>query len=60
VQGLVDYAEDNRKTVLELDLSGIGAVKFTSRVFDLTKLTKLNMSNNKLRKISVFIKFLTQ
>jgi Leucine-rich repeat (LRR) protein len=56
----VDHAEDNRKTVIQLDVSGIGATKFTSRLYDLTKLTKLNMSHNKLPKISANIKFLNQ
>lgn len=60
IQLLVDEAEDNRKTVHELNLSGVGAVKFTSRLYDLTKLTKLVMSHNKMRKISVYIKFLNQ
>ena len=58
VQALVDEIEDNRKSKFELNLDGIGASKFSSRIFDLTNLTRLILSHNSMRKVNPYIKFL--
>ena len=57
VQSLVDTNEDNQE-LIELDLTGIGATRFTSRLYDLTSLTSLNLSHNHLLVISRNIQYL--
>ena len=56
VQGLVDLLEDTEDLV-DLDLTGIGAKKFTSRIYDLDKLNSLMMANNRLRKLSADVQY---
>ena len=57
VQSLVDTNEDNQE-LTSLDLTGIGATRFTSRLYDLTSLTSLNLSHNNLLVISRNIQYL--
>lgn len=59
-QQLVDYAEDNHLTALDLDLSHLNARHVTSRIYDLTRLQTLNLSHNKLKKISTDIQYLSK
>ena len=59
-QALVDAVEDGDNDILELDLSFIGANRFTSRIYDLVDLVKLNLSHNNLKRISTDIQFLTK
>ncbi len=60
VQALVDAGEDNISNTFELDLSNIGAKRFSSRIYDLVQLRRLNLSYNYLRKISDNIQFLSK
>jgi len=46
------------QALTELDLTGIGATRFTSRIYDLTALTTLNLSHNKLTALSRNIQYL--
>lgn len=59
-QYLIDACEDrtDKKASLELNLSGIGASRFSSRIYDLSHLRRLILSNNKLTRISSEIKYL--
>ncbi len=59
-QAIVDVVEDDRKLFLELDLSGIGASRITSRIYDLTDLTTLILRDNKLTRLSPNIQYLVQ
>ena len=57
VQVLVDTCEDDQR-LNALDVSGIGATRFTSRIYDLTSLETLNLSHNKLKVLSKNIQYL--
>jgi hypothetical protein len=59
-QSLIDACEDrtDKKASLELNLSGIGATRFSSRIYDLSHLRRLVLSNNQLKRISPEIKYL--
>jgi hypothetical protein len=59
-QQLVDACEDreDKQASLALDLSGLGATRFTSRIYDLTHITRLVLSNNQLLRLNPDIKFL--
>jgi Leucine-rich repeat (LRR) protein len=61
-QLLIDACEDreDKKATLELNLSGIGATRFSSRIYDLVHLRRLVLSNNNLTKINTDIKFLVK
>lgn len=56
-QLIVDEIEDEKR-ITELNLSGIGAKRFTSRIYDFAHLISLNLSNNKLRRISPNIQYM--
>lgn len=57
---LIDECEDreDKKATLELNLSGIGASRFSSRIYDLQHLKRLILSNNKLTRLNPDIKYL--
>lgn len=55
-QAIIDEAEDGR--LQELDLSGIGMMKLSSRVFDLVHLTSLSLAHNKLEHLPTEIQYL--
>jgi hypothetical protein len=59
-QSLIDACEDrtDKKASLELNLSGLGATRFSSRIYDLGHLRRLVLSNNQLKRISREIKYL--
>ena len=59
-QQLVDACEDreDKAATLTLDLSGLGAQRFTSRLYDLSHLTRLALANNQLTRLNPDIKFL--
>lgn len=59
-QILIDECEDreDKKATLELNLSGIGADRFSSRIYDLQHIKRLVLSNNKLTRINPDIKYL--
>jgi Leucine-rich repeat (LRR) protein len=62
VQQIVDVGVDNIDDTKELNLSHIGSTRFSSRIYDCSYLQILNISHNKLKRISTdihyFIKFL--
>ena len=60
VQAIVDQGEDNIPETVEFDLSGIGASRFTSRLYELTELRKLCLAKNKLTRISKDIQYLVK
>lgn len=60
VQGLVDAGEDNIASTTELDLSGIGATRFTSRLYDLDELKTLVLARNRLARVSPDMQYLTK
>lgn len=60
VQQLVDFAEDNDDTVTTLDLSGLDAVKLSSRIWNLQRITVLVLASNKLARLPSGIQDLTQ
>ena len=57
IQSKVDYCEDNWGQT-ELDLTGFGAERVTSRVFDLTTLESLTLKGNFLKCINPNIQYL--
>lgn len=59
-QQLVDVCEDreDKLATLTLNLSRIGAKRFTTRIYDLTHLKQLILSHNQLTRINPDIKFL--
>ena len=59
-QVLVDMCEDREDKIatLTLNMSGLGATRFTSRIYDLTHITQLILSNNKLLRLNPDVKFL--
>jgi Leucine-rich repeat (LRR) protein len=56
-QERVDTAEDDLRSTTALDLSGLGATRVTSRIYDLAELRELNLSHNKLTRISPNIQY---
>jgi Leucine-rich repeat (LRR) protein len=56
----VDAAEDDIHNTTSLDLSGLGATRVTSRIYDMVELRDLNLSNNKLARISPNIQYFQQ
>lgn len=56
-QGKVDQGEDNILETQALDLSGLGAHRISSRIYDLAELTYLNISDNQLTRISPNIQY---
>ena len=56
-QSRVDEGEDNIVETKALDLSGIGAYRISSRIYDLAELTYLNLSDNHLGRISPNIQY---
>lgn len=58
LQEIIDAAEDNISETFELDISNFGTKRFTSRIYDLVELTRLNMSYNQLKKLSPNIQYL--
>jgi hypothetical protein len=58
VQALVDEVEDHVHDTVELDLSRIGATRFSSRLYDLDALRVLNLSHNRLSRLSPDIQYL--
>lgn len=60
VQGILDKGEDDINNTFLLDLSHIGAKRFSSRLYDLYHLQKLDLSFNKLTKLSTNIQFLNK
>lgn len=59
-QSVVDYGEDHIHETTELDLSRLGASRFTSRLYDLDELRALDLSRNKLTRLSPDLKYLTK
>ncbi len=60
-QLLIDNAEDDwTNKELCLDMSNLGARYVSSRIYDLSKLYSLNLENNKLRRISDQIGYLSK
>lgn len=55
-QAIVDEAEDSQ--LAELDLSGLGLERVSSRVFDLMHLRSLDLSKNRLSSLSPDIQYL--
>lgn len=60
IQALVDNVEDKMEESLTLDLSGINAKHITSRIYDFTQLTSLNISHNRIRRLPDDIQYLTR
>jgi Leucine-rich repeat (LRR) protein len=56
-QERVDTAEDDLRNTIALDLSGLGATRVTSRIYDLAELRELNLSHNKLARLSPNIQY---
>jgi Leucine-rich repeat (LRR) protein len=56
----VDQGEDDLHNTTYLDLSGLGATRLTSRIYDLVELKELNISDNKLNRISPNIQYLAR
>jgi Leucine-rich repeat (LRR) protein len=56
----VDQGEDDLHNTTHLDLSGLGATRLTSRIYDLIELKELNISDNKLNRISPNIQYLAR
>ena len=60
-QVLMDAAEDDWVgKEIYLDMSGLGAAYISSRLFDVSNLHTLNLENNKLKKLSDQISYLTK
>lgn len=53
----MDAAEDDLHNTQQLDLSGLGASRVTSRIYDLIELRELNLSHNKLTRISPNVQY---
>ena len=53
----MDHGEDNIDETTALDLSGLGAHRISSRIYDLAGLTYLNISDNQLTRISPNIQY---
>lgn len=53
----MDAGEDGLHQTTQLDLSGLGASRVTSRIYDMVELRKLNLSDNKLKRISPNIQY---
>lgn len=56
-QNRVDHGEDHLHETTALDMSGLGAARITSRIYDLVELRELNISCNKLTRISPNIQY---
>lgn len=56
-QTIVDAGEDNLHQTTALDLSGLGAQYITSRIYDMVELQYLNLSDNRLKRISPNIQY---
>ena len=56
-QSRVDQGEDQLHETRAMDLSGLGAQRVTSRIYDLVELQYLNLSDNRLTRISPNIQY---
>ena len=59
-QQIVDAGEDDIPHTQRLSLAGLGATRITSRIYDLTELRELDLSDNKLWRMSPNLQYLTQ
>lgn len=59
-QSRVDVGEDNLHETTALDLSGLGAKYITSRIYDMVELQYLNLSDNRLKRISPNIQYFSK
>jgi hypothetical protein len=57
-QNIVDEGEDHIEETTTLSLAGLGAGRFTSRLYDLDGLTSLDLSDNRLMRVSPDIQYL--
>ena len=61
MQELVDIAEDDwSNKCLQLNLSDFGARYITSRIYDISNLRTLILENNRIKKLSDQLSYLTK
>lgn len=59
-QAIVDAGEDHLAETQELSLAALSATRVSSRLYDLVELRTLDLSQNKLFRISPNIQFLSK